>query len=154
MLTIRLQRAGKKNHSNFKVVLAEKESSVSKKVTEILGSYNPHTKDLSIKDPERLNYWIALRTSISPTAHNLLVEKGFLKAAKVKAFNTPKKAPEKPEEKVAEKPEEKVQEPATAPATAETPPAEAVTEAPVEAVAETPAATEETPSETPIAPQA
>ncbi len=131
MLTIRLQRAGKKNHSNFRVVLAEKESSVSKKVNEILGSYNPHTKDLSIKNPERLNYWVAQSVSISPTAHNLFVSKGLLKADKVKAFKTPKKA------------EEKNAVPAAAPAAVEAATAEAVPEVQAETPPETPAAPSE-----------
>jgi small subunit ribosomal protein S16 len=96
MLTIRLQRTGKRNHSHFRVVLAEKESSVSKKFTEVLGSYNPHSKDLIIKDQDRLNYWITQRTDMSPTVHNLLVTKGILKADKVKAFNIPKKKEEAP----------------------------------------------------------
>lgn len=98
MLTIRLQRTGKRNHSHFRVVLAEKESSVSKKIAEVLGSYNPHSKDLAIKDQERLNYWIAQRIDMSPTVHNLLVTKGILKAEKVKAFNIPKKKEEAPVE--------------------------------------------------------
>jgi len=98
MLTIRLQRTGKRNHSHFRVVLAEKESSVSKKIAEVLGSYNPHSKDLAIKDQERLNYWIAQRIDMSPTVHNLLVTKGILKAEKVKAFSVPKKKEEAPVE--------------------------------------------------------
>jgi small subunit ribosomal protein S16 len=91
MLIIRLQRTGKRNASDFRVVLAEKESHVSKKVTEVLGSYNPKTKDLKVKDQERLTYWIGQRVSISPTVHNLLVSKGLLDSPKVRAFNTPKK---------------------------------------------------------------
>jgi len=128
MLTIRLQRTGKKNHSHFRVVLAEKTAHVSKKFQEILGSYNPHTKDLVVKNADKLKYWIDQNVSISPTAHNLLVTKGLIKADKVKAFNTPKKA----EEPKAEAP--------AAPA------AEAATEAPAEQAA--PEAAEEAPTET------
>ena len=131
MLTIRLQRAGKKNHSHFRVVLAEKTAHVSKKFQEILGSYNPHTKDLVVKNAEKLQYWIDQNINISPTVHNLLVTKGILKADKVKAFNIPKK-------------------PEAAPA-AEATPAPAAEAAP-EATAEAPATTEaEAPTETPAA---
>jgi small subunit ribosomal protein S16 len=91
MLTIRLQRTGKRNQADFRVVLAEKTSAVNKKFSEVLGSYNPKTKDLKIKNPERLTYWIEQHVAISPTVHNLLVTKNLLKATKVKAFSTPKK---------------------------------------------------------------
>ena len=58
MLTIRLQRTGKKNQADFRIVLAEKESPVNKKVVEILGSYNPRKKNFQVKE-ERVKYWIA-----------------------------------------------------------------------------------------------
>jgi small subunit ribosomal protein S16 len=129
MLTIRLQRSGKKNHSHFRVVLAEKTAHVSKKVSEILGSYNPHTKDLVIKNAEKLQYWIDQNVAISPTAHNLLVTKGLLKADKVKAFNTPKKA-EEPKAETAVPAAEAA--PAAEAPTDETPAAEPAAEAPTE----------------------
>lgn len=97
MLTIRLQRIGKKNDVQFRIILAEKESHASKKFAEVLGSYNPHTKALQIKDDARLNYWVSQHVSLSPTVHNLLVTHKKLEAAKVKAFTTPKKAVEKAE---------------------------------------------------------
>lgn len=129
MLTIRLQRTGKKNQADFRIVLAEKASHVSKKVTEILGSYNPHKKTFVIKDPERLQYWISKRVEFSPTINNLLVEKGLLKADKVKAFNIPKKPVEPVAEAAAPAPAAE-----EAPA-AESAPVEATPEAPVEAEA-------------------
>lgn len=94
MLTIRLQRTGKKNQAQFRVVLAEKEASVSKKFAEVLGSYNPHKKIFNISNPDRVNYWISQNVDISPTVHNLLVTQGILKAGKVKSFNIPKKKEE------------------------------------------------------------
>ncbi len=113
MLTIRLQRTGKKNQADFRIVLAEKESPVSKKVVEILGSYNPRKKTFQVKE-ERLKYWVAQRVELSETMHNLLVDKKFVDAKKVKAFNIPKKPvePAKP---------------------ADSPPAAAATETPAEA---------------------
>ena len=56
MLTIRLQRTGKKNQADFRIVVAEKEAPVNKKVTEIIGSYNPRSKKFIIKE-ERAKYW-------------------------------------------------------------------------------------------------
>jgi small subunit ribosomal protein S16 len=90
MLIIRFQRTGKKNQADFRIVLAEKEAPVNKKVVEILGSYNPRKKAFQVKE-DRLKYWIAQRVSMSETAHNLLITKGFVTGKKVKAFSIPKK---------------------------------------------------------------
>ncbi len=90
MLIIRLQRTGKKNASDFRIVLAEKESHVSKKFQEVLGSYNPRTKMFQVKT-ERIQYWLTQHVSLSPTVHNLFVSKGLHTEKKVRAFSTPKK---------------------------------------------------------------
>lgn len=108
MLTIRLQRTGKKNQADFRIVLAEKESPVNKKIVEILGSYNPRKKVFQAKE-ERLKYWLSQRVELSETMHNLLVTQKFVDAPKVKAFTIPKK------------PVEKAAEGATASAAVETP---------------------------------
>lgn len=125
MLTIRLQRAGKKNKPEYRVVLADKTAAAQKKFTEILGSYNPHTKNLIIRSQERLTYWMdEQHVPLSATVHNLFITKEIVKADKTKAFTIPKK------EVVAEE---------TAPAAESAPAAEAETptapEAPVEAPA-------------------
>ena len=90
MLTIRLQRTGKKNQADFRIVLAEKEMPVNKKFVEILGSYNPRKKAFQVKE-ERVKYWILQRIEMSETIHNLFVTKGFVEGNKVKAFTIPKK---------------------------------------------------------------
>ena len=90
MLTIRLQRTGKKNQADFRIILAEKAAAASKKFIEVLGNYNPHKKDFRVKE-ERVKYWLAQNVECSPTVHNLMVTKGFLTVPKVKAFSVPKK---------------------------------------------------------------
>lgn len=90
MLTIRLQRTGKRNAADFRIVLAEKESPVKKKFNEVLGSYNPRKKDFRVNE-ERVKYWIGQHVGMSPTIHNLFVTKGLFEAKKLKAFSTPKK---------------------------------------------------------------
>jgi ribosomal protein S16 len=116
--------------------LAEKTAASQKKFTEVLGSYNPHTKALSIRNQERLNYWIdEQHVEVSPTVHNLLVSKELVKGDKHKAFTIPKK------EVVAEEPA-----PAAAP---ESVPAE---EAPVEATPTESAPGEPTPEAAPEEP--
>lgn len=134
MLTIRLQRAGKKNKPQYKVVLAQKTAAAQKKFVEIIGSYNPHTKELIIRDNERLNYWVnEQHVEVSATAHNLFVTKGLIKADKKKAFVLPKK--EVPAEEAApEAPAEKAE-------------ATEAVEAPVETVVEETPAPVETPAE-------
>ena len=125
MLTIRLQRTGKKNQADFRIVLAEKESPVGKKVVEILGSYYPRKKAFQVKQ-ERVNYWIGQKIEMSETVHNLFITNKLVEGKKVKAFTIPKK----PVEAVA---------PAATPAAAAETPAEvkdatAVMEAKVEEV--------------------
>src|SRR6185503_7915206 len=90
MLTIRLQRTGKKNQADFRIVLAEKEMPAQKKFVEILGSYNPRKKSFQVKE-DRVKYWIGQRIEMSETVHNLMVTKGFVEGKKVKAFSIPKK---------------------------------------------------------------
>ncbi len=99
MLTIRLQRTGTKNKAAFRLVLAQAYRSASKNALEVLGHYNPRSKDFGIKSEERLKYWIAQHVKLSPTVHNLLVEKKFITEKKVKAWQPKKK--EKTEEAAA-----------------------------------------------------
>ncbi len=112
MLTIRLQRAGTKNKPSFRIVLAQAYRAAGKKAIEVLGHYNPKRKDFGIKDPERLKYWISQHVAISPTVHNLLVEKKMLDSKKVKAWQPKKKeavaATTSPVPQAAEKPAEPV----------------------------------------------
>jgi small subunit ribosomal protein S16 len=93
MLIIRLQRTGKKNQADFRIVLAEKAAPVNKKITEILGSYNPRKKTFQVTE-ERVKYWLEKNVALSETMHNLFVTKGLKTGPKVKAFTTPKKAAE------------------------------------------------------------
>lgn len=135
MLTIRLQRTGTKNKPAFRIVLAQAHTAASKKFLEVLGHYNPVAKDFAIKNEERLKYWLAQRVKLSPTVHNLLVEKKLLDEKKMKAW----------------KPKRKVQaegEPATV-TSSDTSKAEQPSVSPEPAVAEKPA---EKKSETPEPP--
>lgn len=91
MLTIRLQRTGTKNRPAFRVVLAQAYRSASKKVIEVLGHYNPTSKVFGIKDEARVKYWISQNVKMSPTVHNLFVEKKLVEGKKVKAWQPKKK---------------------------------------------------------------
>lgn len=98
MLTIRFQRTGKRNRAEFRVVVAPKTAAAQKKFTEILGNYNPRTKELVVKNNERLTYWLSQKLPMSPSVQNLFVTKKLVEAGKVKAFALPKK--EAPKEEV------------------------------------------------------
>ncbi len=142
MLTIRLQRAGKKNKPEYRVVLADKTAAAQKKFTEILGSYNPHTKALNIRSQERLNYWMdEQHVPLSATVQNLFVTKEIIKGTKTKAFTIPKKEAEL---------DASAEEPAVEEVKEDVVPADA-TDAPAESEAPVEAPTEETPVEAPAA---
>ncbi len=98
MLTIRLSRVGKKNKPMYRLIISEKARDPYGRALEILGSYNPYTKEFVVK-AERINYWISQGAGTSNTVNNLLVEKGIIKGDKMKAtkINT-KKAKNKEQE--------------------------------------------------------
>ena len=91
MLTIRLQRTGTKNKPTFRIVLAQAYKAANKKFLEVLGHYNPRSKQFGIKDEERLKYWVGQNVQISPTVRNLLVDKNLVEGKKVKAWQPKKK---------------------------------------------------------------
>ena len=58
MLKIRLQRIGRKNDPSFRVVLTDsKNSTKSGKFLEVLGTYDPKTKNKNLV-AERIMHWI------------------------------------------------------------------------------------------------
>ena len=107
MLKIRLQRVGRKNHAEFRVVVSEHQKApTSGKNLEILGSYNPHTDTVTlVKD--RIEHWMSGGAQPSGTVHNLLINQNIIKGKKVNVL--PKKtAPVKEEKEEAPKKEEPV----------------------------------------------
>jgi len=115
MLRIRLSRVGKKNKAQFRVTVADARRSPTGKFIEILGHYDPHTKEKVFKQ-ERIEYWISKGAKPSATIHNFLIDAGIIKGDKVVAWRPKKKKGDgKEEEKKVDKPakekkEEKVEE--------------------------------------------
>lgn len=103
MLTIRLARIGKKNKPLYRVVISEKQKDLYGDSLEILGSYNPHSKELKI-DSEKTKYWLSRGAGMSPTVNNLLIEKKIIEGKKVKASKGKKEKDTKAEAKPAEAP--------------------------------------------------
>lgn len=150
MLMIRFQRIGRTNDPAFRIVCLEKERAAKAgNVVELLGTYNPKSKALTLNE-EAVKGWIAKGAQPTDSIHNLLVAKGVITGKKVNVL--PRKSPQKSEEAIAAEAAaaEAAKAAAAAPAVEETP-AEAPTEAEVAAEAE-PAPAEEAPAaETPAA---
>lgn len=84
MLRIRLSRIGKKKQPTYRLTIAERAKDPYGRSLEILGSYNPFSKELNVKK-ERIEYWLDKGASLTPTVNNLLIEKKIIKGEKIKA---------------------------------------------------------------------
>ncbi len=88
---IRFQRIGRKNDAAFRIVVTEKTSGPkSGKHVDLIGSYNPKTKAVSI-DAKSVQKWIANGAQVSPSVHNLLIKEGVISGKKINVL--PKKRP-------------------------------------------------------------
>ena len=95
MLTIRLQRVGKKNQPSFRIVVTDKRNSAkSGKSKETVGWYNPigHTHAVH---KERIFYWLEKGAQASGTVHNLLVKNGIIQGKKIDVASKAKHAEKK-----------------------------------------------------------
>ncbi len=85
MLTMRLQRIGKKNQAYFRLVVTEHTKKPQGEFLELLGSYDPHKKDLKVKK-DRVEYWMSKGVQMSPTFNNLLINKKIISTAKMQSW--------------------------------------------------------------------
>lgn len=121
MLAIKFSRKGKKNQPFFRIIVLEKSKDPWGDFLEDLGFYNPRTKECSLKE-KRIKYWLSCGAQPTGSVHNLLVNKGIIKAEKVNVTKkrvSKKKGEEKskkekeevrPKKDIDEKPEEKPEE--------------------------------------------
>ena len=150
---IRFQRIGRTNDPAFRIVVLEKERAAKAgNIVELLGTYNPRSKALTLNE-ESVKGWMAKGAQPTDSIRNLLINKKVIEGKKVNAL--PKRTPQKNEAKIAEE-AAAVAAAAAAKAAEATP---AVAEAPTEAevvaeaipaVEEAPAA-EAAPAEVPVA---
>ena len=100
MLTIRLQKVGKKKEPGFRVVLIEsKRAALSGSVQDVLGFYDPSDRNGKRLDKEKILNWISKGAQVSDTMHNLLISEGIITGKKINVL--PKKTVEKkPEENI------------------------------------------------------
>ena len=111
MLTIRLQRVGKKNSPSFRLVLTDSRNAPkSGRFLEILGSYNPRDKKDSQINKERISYWISKGVTLSDTVHNMLVNTKVVAGAKRNAVPPSAYKAPAPKEETPAKEEAKVEE--------------------------------------------
>lgn len=87
MLTIRLSRVGKKNRPTYRVIISEKAKDPYGRALEILGSYDPHIKNLKV-DGDRVRYWISKGSQMSTTINNLFIDNKIIEGEKKKATKT------------------------------------------------------------------
>jgi len=84
MLAIKLSKVGKTNKKMFRLIISEKGRDPYGNVLEILGSYNPHSKELRVK-ADRIKYWLSKGAQMTATINNLLVGKDIIPGKKVSA---------------------------------------------------------------------
>ncbi len=73
MLQIKLSRIGTKNKPMYRLIVSERGRDPYGRALEILGSYNPYTKELISKD-DRIKHWISVGSGMTPSVNNLLVD--------------------------------------------------------------------------------
>lgn len=110
MLTIRLQRVGRKNTPHFRVVATDSKNPPRGKFLEVVGSYDPRTKRVALQ-ADAIKGYLARGATCSDTAWNLLRREGVvpgtkraIKSAKHKpgAASAPAVSPAEPEAVAAE----------------------------------------------------
>jgi len=83
MLTIRFLRSGKRGQPFFRIVVINKKSAPRPgRFVEIVGFFNPSTKEKQLKT-ERIQYWLSVGAKPSESVHNLLVSEKIIQAKKI-----------------------------------------------------------------------
>ncbi len=78
MLTIRLQRTGRKNNPTYRIVLSEKTKHAKKGAKEVFGHYLPSAPTPVFNcDQTRVAHWISLGAAPSDTVARLLMKAGM-----------------------------------------------------------------------------
>lgn len=72
MLKIRLSRAGKKNMPFFRVVLTEHTKAAKHGYKEVLGYFNPFTKEFKLKDLDKVKKYVSNGVQFSPRVEKLM----------------------------------------------------------------------------------
>lgn len=73
MLTIRFSRIGKRKNPFYRIIISEKQRDTHDRYLELLGHYDPRTKEVSLK-ADRIVHWIGKGATTSNSVFNLLVK--------------------------------------------------------------------------------
>ena len=96
MITIRLQRRGRKNDPSFRVIVVDsKKKPKTGNYLEMVGSYDPRTDRVELKG-DRIKQWMSNGATVSGTVHNLLVSNKVIEGKKINVLpkkTAPKKEP-------------------------------------------------------------
>jgi len=103
MLKIRLQRIGRKKQPLYRLVVSEHTKDTQAKALEILGQYNPVSKEKgTVFNEDRINYWLGMGAQSSATVHNLLINANIIKGDKKLSVQISSKRKKKMGEKAAQ----------------------------------------------------
>jgi len=72
MLKIRLSRAGKRNMPFFRVVVTEHTAAAKHGYKEVLGYYNPISKEFKLKDLDKVKTYLSNWVQFSPRVEKLI----------------------------------------------------------------------------------
>lgn len=106
MVVIRLARHGRHKYPTYRIVAADKRRAVTSKFLAILGTYNPHTKEISLKK-EEIQKYLDNGAQASDRVLRIFIKEGITLPKWAKThdrFKKTKKA-EDPKEEKAETPE-------------------------------------------------
>jgi len=108
MLTIRFSRIGKKRKPFYRVIISEKSKDTKGNYLELLGHYNPHTKEATLK-VDRIKHWLENGATASSSVFNLLVNQKIIDSEKKRksVFISKKRLAKKEGDKDEKKGEEK-----------------------------------------------
>ncbi len=81
---IKLSKIGKTNKKVFRLIISEKGRDPYGRALEILGAYNPYSKELNVKE-DRIKYWLEKGAGMTASINNLLVGKSIIEGKKVVA---------------------------------------------------------------------
>lgn len=99
MLTIRFARIGKRRQPFFRIIVSEKARDTKGTYLELLGNYNPRTKEVTFKN-DRIQHWLGRGAQASASVFNLFVQHKIIAGDKRRAvFLTTKRKTAIEEEK-------------------------------------------------------
>ena len=82
MLTMRLQRTGRRNEPHFRVVVTDKRNAPkSGGFVEVIGSYNPKLGTVAF-DADKTKNWLAQGVQPSDTVYNFLIAEKIIEGTK------------------------------------------------------------------------